>query len=437
MKFFKSRFNLIVTIIVVVAVITGAILYSRNSASAAEDGTPAVQTAKVRKGDMIITASGAGVVEPAAQVDLAFRSAGVLYELNIQLGDQVASDEVLARLEENIQAEADFQALFSKAGVANARFALADAQAELDNATNAYAYVIGDEAWYWESQLEDAEAALNALDAAATQSQREEAQSRVDDARSRRDYLLSLRTDISELDMSLVLANREAAKVNLLDAQTALEVVLADPSSFTSPLAVVGPQTAKLEQTRLALENTRLTAPFNGTVTELKVVNGQTVNTTPVITIAKTDELFAHIYLDESDLDKIAIGKLVTITFDAYPDTPVEGEVVLVEPALQNVDGSPVVSAWVALPIDSGLAILPGMNLEAEVIAAESKDTLLLPKQALRELEPGQYAVFLVGVDGNLILTPVEVGLVDYANAEILNGLNIGDVVSTGNVETK
>ncbi len=437
MKYFKSRFNLIVTVIVLVAVITGAVLYSRNSASAAEDGTPTVQTAKVRRGDMVITASGAGVVEPAAQVDLAFRSAGVLYELNIQLGDQVVSDEVLARLEENIQAEADFQALFSKAGVANARFALADAQAELDNATNAYAYVLGDEAWYWESQLEDAEAALNAFDAAATQSQRDEAQNRVDDARSRRDYLLSLRTDISELDMSLVLANREAAKVKLLDAQTALEVVLTDPSSFTSPLAVLGPQTAKLEQARLAVENTRLTAPFNGTVTELKVVTGQTVNTTPVITIAKTDELFAHIYLDESDLDKIAKGKLVTITFDAYPDTSVVGEVILVEPALQSVDGSPVVSAWVALPVDSGLAILPGMNLEAEVIAAESKDTLLLPKQALRELEPGQYAVFLVGVDGTLILTPVQVGLIDYANAEILSGLNIGDVVSTGNVETK
>lgn len=55
MKFFKSRFNLIVTVIVIVAIITGAVLYFRNSASAAEDGTPTVQTAKVRKGDMVTT----------------------------------------------------------------------------------------------------------------------------------------------------------------------------------------------------------------------------------------------------------------------------------------------------------------------------------------------------------------------------------------------
>jgi len=327
--------------------------------------------------------------------------------------------------------------LFSPSGVANAKLAVSNAQADLDAATNAYAYVVGSDAWYWVSQAEEAQVALNALDASATQSQRDEAQSLFESARANRDYFLSLRTDIDELDMNLVTANLESAKVKLLDAQTALEIVLAGPSNFSSPLAVIGQQTGKLEQARLAVENTRLTAPFDGTVTELKVVNGQTVNTTSVMTVSKTKDLFAHIYLNESDLDKVAKGNLVTITFDAYQDNPVIGEVILVEPALQVVDGSPVIAAWVALPSDMELSILPGMNLEAEVIAAESKDTLILPKQALRELEPGQYAVFLVDTEGNLTLTAVEVGLTDYANAEILSGLKLGDVVSTGNVETK
>ena len=34
-------------------------------------------------------------------------------------------------------------------------------------------------------------------------------------------------------------------------------------------------------------------------------------------------------------------------------------------------------------------------------------------------------------------MTPVTVGLRDFANAEILSGVKIGDVVSTGTVETK
>ena len=433
MKFFKNKFNLIVSVVVFVAIVAGAVYYSQNSASAAESKTLVVQTAKVRKGDMVITASGAGVVEPAAQVDLAFRSAGVLHELNVEMGGQVTTDQVLARLEENIQAEADFQALFNAQGVANAELALANAQADLDDAIGTYAYVIGTDAWYWEGRMTTAQAALAS---STTQTDKDAAQKLVNDALTRRDYYIGLST-ISDVDMTSARAALETAKVNLLDAQTALDIVKAGSASLTSPLAVIGTQTSKLEAARLAVENTRLTAPFDGTVTELNVVAGQTVNTSTVMTIAKTNEMFAHIYLDESDLDKVAKGKRVTITFDAYQNNPIEGEVMLVEPALQSVDGSPVVAAWVSIPADTGLTILPGMNLEAEVIAGESKDTLILPKQALRELEPGKYAVFMVSANGELLLTPVEVGLTDYANAEILSGLKVGDVVSTGNVETK
>jgi hypothetical protein len=47
-----------------------------------------------------------------------------------------------------------------------------------------------------------------------------------------------------------------------------------------------------------------------------------------------------------------------------------------------------------------------------------------------------QYAVFVVGADGELELRPVEVGLMGYVNAEILSGLQRGEVVSTGETTT-
>ncbi len=435
MKFFKSRFNLAVSGIILVALIAGAAFYFQSSANAAVTETPVVQTAKVRTGDLVITASGAGVVEPAAQVDLAFRSAGVLNELNVQVGDQVTSAQVLARLEENLQAETDFQAMFSAEGIALAELALANAEDHLVDTTNTYIYSIGDGAWYWQGELENAEAALNALGAAATTSQKEEAQKLIDDARAHFDYYVSVQ-EIPAVDIALARANLESAKVALTDAQAALDIVKAGPDALKSSISIIGKETAKLESARLAVESTRLTAPFDGTAVSVKVIEGQTVNTSPVMTIATTDKLLAHIYLDETDLEKVAVGKGATITFDAYPNTPVEGEIILVEPALQNVDGSSVVAAWATFEMPS-FTILSGMNLEAEVISGEARDALIIPKQALRELEPGVFAVFIVDADGQLILTPVEVGLMDYANAEILSGLQVGDVVSTGNVETK
>lgn len=379
-----------------------------------------LQTAKVRTGDLVITASGAGTVIPAAQVDLGFRSGGALSELNVSIGDAVTVDQVLARLEANLQAEADFQALFDEESAAQAELVLANAHTALYNAENAMIYFIGSDAWYWEEQMEKE---------GATEAE-------VEAARAKRDYFLSL-IYIGDADLALARANLESARVALQDAQTALEIVQAGPEALTQPLVAIGPQTAKLEQARLAVESTRLTAPFDGTVTSLNAVAGQTVGTSPILSIATTQDLLVRFYLDETDVDKVAVGNRVTFTFDAYPDQPMEGEVVGVEPALKTVDGTPVVVVWAKLPLETEATILSGMTVDVEVIAGEARGALLVPIQALRELSPGSYAVFVVGEDGQLKLTPVEVGLRDFASAEILSGLSAGDVVSTGTVETK
>ena len=77
------------------------------------------------------------------------------------------------------------------------------------------------------------------------------------------------------------------------------------------------------------------------------------------------------------------------------------------------------------------------MTVDVEIISGEALGALLVPIQALREIAPGSYAVFIVDADGSLKLTPVTVGLRDFANAEILTGVEAGDIVSTGVVETK
>ena len=71
-----------------------------------------------------------------------------------------------------------------------------------------------------------------------------------------------------------------------------------------------------------------------------------------------------------------------------------------------------------------------------EVIGGRAENALLVPVEALRELSPSNYAVFVL-VDGQLQVRPVEVGLMDYISAEIISGLEQGDEVSTGIVETE
>ena len=85
-----------------------------------------------------------------------------------------------------------------------------------------------------------------------------------------------------------------------------------------------------------------------------------------------------------------------------------------------------------------------GVHAQGQVVSFEPRwqheladlhralNAVLAPVQALRELGEGQYAVFVVAADGELELRPVEVGLQDYVNAEIVSGLQPGEVVSTG-----
>ncbi len=414
-----SRKTIFITLVTVLVIIAAAIFFARPTTSDAA-AVPALQTAKVRVADLVVTASGAGTIVPSAQIDLGFRTSGVLTELNVAVGDAVKTSQVLARLEENIQAEADFSALFSAQGIAQAELAFVTAQEALVLAENHVMYLTGLDAWYWEQKLESPD---------TTQAEKDLAQTNMD-------YFLGL-IYIDESDMALASAELESARVSLQDTQAALDIVNAGPGALTAPIIALGTQMAKLEQARLTVESTRLVAPFDGKLTALDVFDGQTVGTSPIMTIATTEKLLVHFYLDETDLDKVAVGNRVTFMFDAYPDQPIDGEVVVVEPSLQVVDGTPVIVVWASLPNETGLNLMSGMTVDAEVIAGESLKTLIVPVQALRELAPGSFAVFLVDANGQLKMTPVTVGLRDFANAEILSGVKVGDLVSTGTVETK
>ena len=478
MKFFKKRSNFVITGIVLAAMIGGALYFTQPSV--ADDSTaPALQTTKVRTGDLVLTANGAGSIVPAAQADLSFRMNGVVVEVNAKPGQQINEGDILARLddvtEQNAfaQAEANMNALFSPAGIAEYQIAMVKAQDTYDAAVTNLQYHISPDVYYWETEVIKARQALDTLkaDANGTDAAKAEAQKNVERAENNlkaaetryiNEYVPvtftytwideETRDEMTEAvppglnDILLARATLEQARLALADAQTALDIVQrgdysALKQSFT---AADGTALAKLngiylayENARSGIENSQLIAPFDGSVITLNVVKGQTVGTSPVMTIVTTDDLLARFYLDETDIDKAAAGMQVTFAFDAYPDTTVTGEIVRVEPALQIVDGTPVAVVWATLPDEPPFTILSGMTVEAEVIAAESRDTLIIPVQALRELTPGSYAVFIVQSDGSLKMIPVTVGLRDFANAEILSGLKVGDLVSTGTVETK
>lgn len=477
MKFpsLKNRpFLMLASITLIAAAAGGYAWYQNASQQAAAAEQPALQTSKVRTGDLLVSATGSGNILPSAQVDMGFRNSGIVAEVNVTSGQSVKKGDVLASLEDQTQqlsfrqAEANLNALFSPAGLATYQIDVSNAQAAYDTALTNLQYLISPDVYTWETKLSQANAALAAAtsdaDKAAAQKLITSANNNLLAAQAKYsgDYLPYYFTatwideetgeEVTEVlapspnDVTLARATLERSLLTLTDAQTAYQLVLdGDPAALDRSLSAAdGTSLAKIknvylafENARLALDYARLTAPFDGVVVNLDLVPGQSVSSSPVLTVVALDELRVKFYMDETDLAGLSVGNRTVYTLDAYPENSLEGRVTMIESVLQIVEDSPVAVVWGTLETQPGFTLLAGMTVEVEVIAGEAKNVLIIPVQALRELAPGSFAVFVVQIDGTLKLTPVEVGLRDFANAEIISGLNAGDVVSTGTVETR
>jgi RND family efflux transporter MFP subunit len=252
-----------------------------------------------------------------------------------------------------------------------------------------------------------------------------------------------------------------SGEANVLNAELALAAVQEGPDEDEIKVAETAVRQAELayqqallnqeadqislEQARLnvesaqqALADTELIAPIDGTVMTIASSVGEQVSS-GFITLADLAQPMLEIYLDETDLDKIGVDYEVEVYFDALPDDVFTGHVVQVDPQLSVVSNVTTVRALVQLDTDSFAKPqnLPvGMNATVDVIGGRADNALLVPVEALRELSTDEYAVFVME-NSEPVLRFVEVGIMDFTYAEILSGLEQGETVTTGIVETE
>ena len=447
--------------IIVAALILGGgswLILQRQSANSAVSNQPA-ETAVVQHGDLSITVEAAGSLTASTEFTLAFPVNGNLYEVTIIEGQSVKKGDVLARLEDNIQAEADFQSLFTDAGIAQSELTAINSREALSYTIDDLVYLIGVDAYYWEKQLAKTEEGLATLnqDTNATVEQKTEVQKEVDEARSWRDYYRELNISklekeykvfdtismrghtrhiflydvldtVSDSELLLAYANLEDAKILLQDAEAALEIIKSGPSALQSPLTALGPEMARLEKNRLNMENTRLTAPTDGVVTTLNFQAGEYVTPgKPVAVIGSLTNLEAEVNLDETDIPHIQMGMMVVVSVDAFPGQQLTGQVT--EIALSANVQSGVVLYPVTVRLDpTDLPLRSGMTVNVTFPVEERIDTLLVPYRAV-ETEGGQAYVTRMTASG-LERVAVTLGLVTDTQVEILCVLEEGDVVT-------
>ncbi len=457
---FRDRGVVIVAILALAAIaatVGGWYYYTQYAQAQTVNGEETIQTATVRRGNLVVAAGGTGTLIPNREVDLSFSSGDRLAKVLVEVGHQVQAGDVLARLESTdaqsqvAQAEidlrlaelqlADLTGTPDAADLAAAQFQLTSAQEALEdllNGPSAQEIIIAQaDLATAEKELQQAQSAYDKVswrpDAASSSQAMDLWSATAAYDKARANYEIAVAGPTQE--------QIAAAQASVAQAQSNLNSLLNGATAEDLETAQLNVDQARhnLESAQMALEDTVLTAPFAGTVTSVEASAGEMVGTSAVVTLADLSEPLVELYLDETDLDLIAIGYEVEVLFDALPDYTFTGHVVRVDPVLLEMEGAPTIQAVATLENAHGNSHWPlpsGLNASVEVIAGRAENALLVPVEALRQLAPGQYAVFVM-VDGEPQMRQVEVGLMDYAYAEIISGLEQGDEVTTGIVATE
>jgi len=464
----RKRWRTVTIAMVVIILVGGGYAYYARTRQAQAAVEPQLQTATVRTGSIVVSATGSGTLIAARTIDLGFRTSEQVSEVLVEVGDHVEEGEVLAKVDDTsaridlVQAELNLQSLTGAQAIADAQAALADAQAELKDAT--YKWQVNQPGHratsetldYAQAQLDIAqsqfESAQENYDGQAWRSSddpsRVAAASQLGTARTayytalgNLNWYTGKPTEIEEAQLEAAVAQAEAtvasaqAYLHELTGNSTAEDADASPSQ-----ALLQLRQAKLsvESAETELEATQIVAPIPGTVTSLDLIVGGESGEGSAISLADLSQPTLNVYLDESDLTMVAVGNEADVVFDAYPDLTLTGQVTEVYPELVTFEG--VSAVQIIIELDANDPALPaqlpvGLSATVDVISARATNALLVSVDALRELSAGQYGVFVLE-DGQLKLRTVEVGLMDLTSAEIVSGLEEGEIVSTGVVET-
>lgn len=432
-------------------------------AQSTTQSTAKANTTSVRVGSIEVSASGSGTLVASQSVDLSFSTGGTVTELMVKTGDTVKAGDVLARLGNSDTLQA---------AVVSAQLALLQAQKTLTDLQQNSSVALAQAYQGWataQATYTTAQAASQRTSASARCSQ--EVNTKYKAALDRATQNLAnihseTLTDPAYInaknDYATALANYTYCISYTADEKTSAQSSLAvaqaavtqaeqkyntlktasgiDPTELALDEAKVTTAQTQLAQAQQNLAGITLTAPIDGKVVYLAASQGAIVSTAKFITIADVSHPTVTVSVDETDMDKLKVGATANVSFDALPDQVFTGKVVQVDPQLTTSGQVRVATGKVQLDdntVKTVQALPLGLNATVTVISQQAQNVLLVPLTALKNLGNQQYAVMVMGSDGQLKLQVVTVGIQDATYAEISSGLKAGDVVSTGTVQTK
>ncbi len=226
-----------------------------------------------------------------------------------------------------------------------------------------------------------------------------------------------------------------ADKIALQKAQDQLSLKKAPPTDAEISLAKAQILSAQgqVDAARATLGNMAITAPSDGTITNVGIkVGEQATATVKAIVLQNISSLHAEADVSEANIALLQTGQTIDYTFDALnPDRHFTGKILTIDPASTVVSG--VVNYKIKGSMDEVPEIKPGMTANMTIQVAEKSGVLAVPSTAIVNRNKN-YFVRVIDDEKKMTYHEVQVskGLeADGGLVEITSGLSGGEKIIT------
>jgi macrolide-specific efflux system membrane fusion protein len=319
------------------------------------DSTQNYITAPVTRGDLEVTVTATGTLQPAQYVDVGTQVSGQLQNVSVQIGDIVRKGQLVAQIDPTTITA---KVAADHASIANLQAQRGQADAKLESLKAQLSQA--------RAKLEFAESEKTRNRALADKGLISVQQQQTTDAAYKQDQAAA---DAAEALYKQGRAEIEAANAQIEQAQANL----------------------KIDETNLGF--TKIYAPMNGAVVAITARVGQTLNATqqaPVIMrIANIATMTVWAQVSEADVQKLHPGMDAYFTLLGEPANKRTGTLRQIQPTPDIVNTVVLYNALIDVPNPDQLLKVQ-MTAQVFFVLARAENALLLPVAALQFGKPAK-----------------------------------------------
>ena len=225
-------------------------------------------------------------------------------------------------------------------------------------------------------------------------------------------------------------------KTNLSNQQTQIANLERDLQRYKELFEVGGISKQQIEQMEVELEvakssssnlseNTTLTSPINGIVTQRNYDSGDMPSGMHILQIEDFNPVKLLINVSENLYTKISKGMEVQIAVDVYPGEEFTGKITLIHPTINQA--SHTFPVEVRIP-NSDSRIRPGMFARVNINLGSNESILVPDASVLKQTGSNDRHVFVIK-DGKADKKIITVGQHLGDHYEVISGIDAGDEI--------